>query len=189
MLSVAWSVLGTPVTCAKMAELQLSQFGGQTCPRNHVLQWGTYWRHLAITTDQFMVVAMWAVAIIIVAAYLSSCLPTNTHRHTLIQQVFYSWACVDVRVHFISVLNRAGSMDAVDTPEAVMSCDDGLMKRGVVSNVTAAGDASSQTSCPVLTDESNDVQQFLTSHAVNGGIVNLLLAYLTELSQRSHLKW
>jgi len=80
-------------------------------------------------------------------------------------------------------------MDAVDTPEAVMSCDDGLMKRGVVSNVTAAGDASSQTSCPVLTDESNDVQQFLTSHAVNGGIVNLLLAYLTELSQRSHLKW
>jgi len=88
-----------------------------------------------------------------------------------------------------SMLYRAGGVESVDTAEAVTSCDDGTMKRGVASSVSAAGDVSSRTSCPALTDESDHVQQFLTSHAVNGGVVNLLLAYLTELTQRRHLRW
>jgi len=80
-------------------------------------------------------------------------------------------------------------MESTNSAEAMMLCDDGVMKQGVGSNVSAAGDAGSQSSCPVLTNESDHVQQFLTSHAVNGGITDLLLAYLTELSQRRHLKW
>jgi len=84
------------------------------------------------------------------------------------------------------MLDRSGS---VDTAEAMMSCDDGVMKQRVVSSVSAAGDVGSQSSCPALTNESDHVQQFLTSHAINGGVVDLLLAYLTELSQRCHLKW
>jgi len=87
------------------------------------------------------------------------------------------------------MLDRTGSMESVDTVEAMISFNDGVMRRGVMSSVSAAGDAGSQASYPVLTNESDHVQQFLASHAVNGGIVNLLLAYLTELSQCCHLKW
>jgi len=59
------------------------------------------------------------------------------------------------------------------------------------STTTAASTSSSSSSChcPLLSNESVDVQQFLTSHAVNSGVVNLLMAYLTELSLRSHLTW
>jgi len=61
----------------------------------------------------------------------------------------------------------------------------------VTAAATAPSDGvvSGQSACPVLTNESDDVHQFLTSHLVNGGIVNLLIAYLTELAQRRHFTW
>jgi len=66
---------------------------------------------------------------------------------------------------------------------------DGLVSRPAAGNVSVTAETASQSSCPLLTNELQDVQQFITSHAVNGGIVDLLIAYLTELSQRCRLTW
>ena len=79
---------------------------------------------------------------------------------------------------------RADCVESMDTakPLPASSDDDGTMK-------AATADAAVQSSCPALTNETQDVHQFVTSHAINGGVVNLLLAYLTELSQRCHLTW
>jgi len=52
-LDVAWFVLVMQVNSAKTAELIEVAFGGQSCvdPRNHVLVWSKYWRHLANTIE------------------------------------------------------------------------------------------------------------------------------------------
>jgi len=87
------------------------------------------------------------------------------------------------------VLDRCDNEESMDTSELMSLSYHGVMNGRVMSNASAAGDAASQSSCPVLTNESDDVQRFLTSHAVNGGIIDLLIAYLTQLSQRAHLTW
>jgi len=87
------------------------------------------------------------------------------------------------------MLDRSDSVESMDTMEPMPSSYQGVMNPRVACSAAAAADSGSQSSCPALTNESEDVQQFLTSHAVNGGIINLLIAYLTELSQRCHLTW
>jgi hypothetical protein len=52
-------------------------------------------------------------------------------------------------------------------------------------NVTS-GSASSFGS---FADETEDVRSFLCKHQVNNGIIDLLTAYLTELSRRDYLRW
>jgi len=89
----------------------------------------------------------------------------------------------------VCVMGRCDSEESIDTAGLMSSSYNGVMNPRASSSASAAADAASQSLCPVLTNESDDVQQFLTSHAVNGGIVDLLIAYLTELSQRCHLTW
>ena len=84
------------------------------------------------------------------------------------------------------MIDRCDSDESMDTVELMSSS-----RHAVISGNAAgtAADAASTSSCPALSNESQDVQQFLTSHTVNGGVVDLLIAYLTELSQRWHLTW
>jgi len=86
---------------------------------------------------------------------------------------------------------RSDSEESMDTAELMPTSCHGVMNPRVSSNAaaTAADAGSISSSCPPLTNESDDVRQFLSSHAVNGGIIDLLIAYLTELSQRCHLTW
>jgi len=77
----------------------------------------------------------------------------------------------------------------MDTLELMQSSQRGVMNSRVSCTAAAAAETGSQTSCPALIHESQDVHQFLTLHAVNGGIVDLLTAYVTQLSQRCHLTW
>jgi len=87
------------------------------------------------------------------------------------------------------VLYRSDIVESMDTVRQMPSSYHGVMNPRVPCSAASAAESTSQSSCPALSDEADDVQQFLSSHAVNGGIVNLLIAYLTELSQRCHLKW
>ena len=87
------------------------------------------------------------------------------------------------------ILNRSESVESVGTMGQMPLSYHGMMNARVPCSTASAAESTSQSSCPALTNEAEDVQQFLTSHAVNGGIVNLLIAYLTELSQRCHLIW
>ena len=85
--------------------------------------------------------------------------------------------------------DRFDRVESVDAMERMPSSSDGVMNRRVACSSVAAAEAASQSSCPVLINESEDVRRFLTSRAVNGGVVNVLTAYLTELSQRCHMTW
>ena len=85
---------------------------------------------------------------------------------------------------------RSDSEESMDTAELMPTSCDGVINPRVSSNAAAAAaDTGSISCCPSLTNESDDVHQFFSSHAVNGGIIQLLIAYLTELSQRCHLTW
>jgi len=86
------------------------------------------------------------------------------------------------------MVNRSDSVESMDTVRQ-MSSYHGVMNPRVPCNAASTAESTSQSSCPALSNEAEDIQQFLTSHAVNGGIVNLLIAYLMELSQRCHLTW
>ena len=85
------------------------------------------------------------------------------------------------------MIDRCDSDESMDTVELMSSSRHAVIS-GNAAGATAA-DTASTSSCPALSNESQDVQQFLTSHTVNGGVVDLLIAYLTELSQRWHLTW
>jgi len=85
------------------------------------------------------------------------------------------------------MVNRSDSVESMDTVRQMSY--HGVMNPRVPCSAVSAAESTSQSSCPALSNEAEDIQQFLTSHAVNGGIVNLLIAYLMELSQRCHLTW
>jgi len=89
----------------------------------------------------------------------------------------------------VCVLDRCEGVESMDAGGQASSRYDGLVSRPAAGNVSVTAETASQSSCPLLTNELQDVQQFITSHAVNGGIVDLLIAYLTELSQRCRLTW
>jgi len=93
------------------------------------------------------------------------------------------------------MINARGAHSSIDIPTASSATTDqpaaaaAAAGGGGSSLAQSSSSSSSSSSCPTLSNESADVQQFLASHAVNGGIVDLLTAYLTELSLRCHLTW
>jgi hypothetical protein len=75
-------------------------------------------------------------------------------------------------------------MTSADCPSSVNTLNSVMSEVGS-DNITS-GSASSFES---FTNEADDVKSFLLKHQVNNGIIDLLTAYLTELSRRDNIRW